>query len=105
MNGKRSRGQPAYNDDRAIEEVRRIRLEHPKWSITKAALHYAKEHPEEKANPSSVARRLADKLRRKMGRPIQPRARRHRLLRELRSALLQALHVLEELINLDGGRF
>ena len=104
MNAKRSRGQPAYDDDKALEEIRRIRLHHPKWSITKAALHYAGEHPEEKATAASVARRLADKLRRKMGRPTQPRARRARLLQELRSALLKALSVLEALINLEGGK-
>jgi len=104
LNGKRSRGQPAYKDDAALEEIRRIRRDHPKWSITKAALHYANDHPEEKATPASVARRLADKLRRKMGVPVQPRARRDRLLQELRSALLKALHALEELINLEGRK-
>jgi hypothetical protein len=45
------RGQPAYQDDDAIEEIRRMRREHPKWILNKAALTYANAHLEDKANP------------------------------------------------------
>ncbi len=104
MSGKRSAGQPAYGDAEALKEIRKIRHEHPKWSITKAALAYAASHPEEKANPTSVARRLADKLRRQMGQPQRPRAHRHRLLQDLQRALYQTLKILEELLKLEGRR-
>ena len=104
LSGKQSPGQPAYHDAEALREIRQIMWKHPKWSITKAAMHYAAAHPEEKASTASIARRLGDKLRRQMGKPPQPRALRKRLLNDLIKTLVRALWILEELSKLEDQK-
>jgi hypothetical protein len=99
-----SPGQPAYDDAEAMKEVRRIRAAHPKWSRTKAALQYAQQHPEEKASVSSVARRLADKIRREDGVPVQRRSKRKRLLERLNKALMAVYLIADELSRLEDEK-
>jgi hypothetical protein len=104
LSDKRSPGQPAYDDAEALKEVRRIRAAHPKWTRTKAALHYAASHPEEKASPSSIARRLADKLRRQDGIAPGRRSTRRRLLEELSKTLWQAIQIVDSLAKLEDEK-
>ncbi len=83
-----------------MKEIRRIRATHPKQTVSSAARAYAERHPEE-ATEDSVARRLAGKVRLRMGQPPKARALRERYLQDLRRALHAALDIIEKLIALE----
>jgi len=84
-----------------VQEIRRTLAEHPKWTVNRAARDYAKRHPEDRATEDSTARRLAGKVRLRMGQPPKARALRQRYLQELQRTLCAALSIIEKLITLE----
>jgi hypothetical protein len=93
-------GRPPIDDTAALEAVRQLRITNRRLSYHAAALRYAKSLPVEPdaAKPESVARRLADKLRKKDG-VRQRRANRKRKIEEVQALLWRAFQILQELMD------
>ena len=94
-------GRPLKDDAPALREVRRILAEHPRWSRSKAALHYAQQNPEKETQPASTARRLADKLRQESGIPRRQKALRRKTLEQLAELLAACTDVVNRLLRLE----
>lgn len=76
--------------------MRRIRSEHPRWTYHAAARYYAEKNPPSDIQPASLARRLADKLKREDG-VDKRKATTKQLLQGLEQLLLHTLVWLRKL--------
>jgi hypothetical protein len=93
-------GRPPLDDTAALEAVRHLRAANRRLTYHAAALRYARSLPAEPgaSKPESVARRLADKLRKQDG-VRQRKANTKHMLREVQKLLYQAYLLLEKTIS------
>ena len=93
-------GRPPLDDTSALEAVRLLRAANRRLAYHAAALRYARSLPAEPgaSKPESVARRLADKLRKQDG-VRQRKANAQRTLQEVQQLLIQAFRLLEKLLS------
>ena len=93
-------GRPPLDDTAALEAVRSLRAANRRLSYHAAALRYARGLPAEPgaSKPESVARRLADKLRKQDG-VRQRKANTRRMTQEALALLYQALLLLEKILS------
>lgn len=97
---KSAAGRPTINDSGALEGVRAVRAEHPRWGYFRAALAYVQDlNPPQPPKHESVARRLADKLKVADGRGVRREAMERKLLWHVRGQLTLALYALELILR------
>jgi hypothetical protein len=95
-------GSHGSDDAEAKKQVRAIMAAHPKWKHYAAALKYAQTLPASTTKPESIARRIADKLKREDG-VFQRRAATKKMLRELEVFLFAAWSMLHKINEEDGS--
>jgi hypothetical protein len=93
-------GRPPLDDTAALEAVRSLRAANRRLTYHAAALRYARSLPVEPgaSKPESVARRLADKLRKQDG-VRQRKANTRHTIQQVQALLYQAYRLLDQLLS------